>query len=158
MSALDQRIQVAACCRLQVGLSRLEALLCLNQLTLGLLLLRFDLSSISSTSITRATLKLYVTSLIEGTAPIALFGVPSNSWTETGVTWNNQPAFGSQLLSTSLPTIGWASFNVTSFVNSQLAGDKKVSLMLWDTNQAIKLATFNSRENSLNRPVLEVTK
>ncbi|PYV44722.1 MAG: hypothetical protein DMG06_05285 [Acidobacteria bacterium] len=120
--------------------------------------LRFDLSSISSTSITRATLKLYVTSLIEGTAPIPLFGVPSNSWTETGVTWNNQPAFGSQLASTSLPTIGWASFDVTSFVNSQLGGDKKVSLMLWNTAQAIKLVTINSRENALNQPVLEVTK
>ena len=120
--------------------------------------LRFDLSSVSSTSVSSAVLKLYVASLVEGPAPIAVFPVTSNSWTETGITWNNQPAFGSQLLSTSLPTIGWASFNVTAFVNSQLAGDKKVSLMLWDTNQAIKLATFNSRENSLNRPVLEVTK
>ncbi|PYV39499.1 MAG: hypothetical protein DMG06_22980, partial [Acidobacteria bacterium] len=118
----------------------------------------FDLSSITSPSITRATLKLYVTSLIEGTAPIAVFGVPSDSWTETGITWNNQPAFGSQLVSSSLPSTGWASFDVTSFVNSRLAGSKNVSLMLWDTAQSIKLATFNSRETGSNMPVLEVTK
>ena len=119
--------------------------------------LRFDLSSITGTSISQATLKLYVTSLVDGTAPIAVFAVPSDSWTETGITWNNQPAFGSQLVSTSLPTTGWTSFNVTSFVNSQLAGDKKVSLALWDATQAVKLVRFNSRENSVNRPVLEVT-
>ena len=119
--------------------------------------LRFELSSITGTSISQATLKLYVTSLVDGTAPIAVFAVPSDSWTETGITWNNQPAFGSQLVSTSLPTTGWTSFNVTSFVNSQLAGDKKVSLMLWDSTQAMKLVRSNSRENSVNRPVLEVT-
>ena len=120
--------------------------------------LRFDLSSITSTSATSATLRLYVSSLVEGTAPITVFAVTSDSWTETGITWSNQPAFGSQLVSQTLSTTGWASFNVTSFVNSQLAGDKKVSLMLWDTTQAIKLVQFNSRENSLNKPVLEVTR
>jgi unsaturated chondroitin disaccharide hydrolase len=119
--------------------------------------LRFDLSSITGTSISQAALKLYVTSLVDGTAPIAVFAVPSNSWTETGITWNNQPAFGSLLVSTSLPTTGWTSFDVTSFVNSQLASDKKVSLMLWDSTQAMKLVRSNSRENSVNRPILEVT-
>ena len=119
--------------------------------------LQFDLSNVANTSITKATLKLYVTSLVEGTAPISVFGVTSNSWTESSITWNNQPAFGSQVASSSLPTTGWASFDVTPFVNSRLALDKKVSLMLWDTVQSIKLATFNSRENGSNMPVLEVT-
>ncbi|PYV40181.1 MAG: hypothetical protein DMG06_20985, partial [Acidobacteria bacterium] len=119
--------------------------------------LLFDLSSFSSASVSSAILKLYVTSLMDGTAPIAVFAVTSDSWTETGITWNNQPAFGSQVVSTSLSTTGWASFDVTSFVNSQLASDKKVSLMLWDATQAMKLVRSNSRENSANKPVLEVT-
>ncbi|PYV36407.1 MAG: hypothetical protein DMG06_30800, partial [Acidobacteria bacterium] len=120
--------------------------------------LRFDLSSITSTSIASAILKLYVSSLPEGASPIALFAATSDTWTETSITWNNQPAFGSQLGSTNLSSTGWVSFNVTSFVNSQLAGDKKVSFMLWDTTQAIKLVQVNSRKNSLNKPVLEVTR
>src|SRR5207249_2133385 len=54
--------------------------------------LLFDLSSLSSASVSSAILKLYVTSLMDGTAPIAVFAVTSDSWTETGITWNNQPA------------------------------------------------------------------
>ena len=103
-------------------------------------------------------LKLYVGSLPNGTpTPVALFTVGSDSWAETGITWNSQPGVGPNLGSVNLGATGWVVFDVTAFVNQKLALNKMVSLLLQDTTQANKMAQFNSRENSVNRPVLEVT-
>src|SRR5207249_7666244 len=90
--------------------------------------------------------------------PVALFTVVSDSWAETGITWNSQPGAGANLGSVNLGATGWVVFDVTAFVNQKLASTNKMaSLLLQDTTQANKMAQFNSRENVANKPVLEVT-
>ncbi len=115
--------------------------------------LKFDLSSVSGTA-TEATLELAV-----GTAnpcTIEIFEVDSDSWTETGITWNNQPAFGALLDSFAMTgSTSSVSLDVTSFVNAENAGDGVVSFMIYQSSFADYIS-FNSREGTTS-PELVVT-
>lgn len=57
--------------------------------------------------------------------PVEVHGSMDNAWTETGITWNNQPAVG-PVLDTETLTEGvqnqYYSWNVTTFATNQLAG------------------------------------
>lgn len=120
-------------------------------------LLRFSLSNLRATSASRATLKLYVSSLPNGTpVPIKLLAVSDDSWSETGVNWNNQPASGTVLATASLTTSGWLAVDVTTWLSQQLAGDKQMSLLILDDSAANKQVVLVSREHASNGPVLEV--
>ncbi|MFL5805314.1 MAG: DNRLRE domain-containing protein [Roseiflexaceae bacterium] len=116
--------------------------------------LKFDLRGVSSASVGSAVLKLYVTQLPNGTpAPAKLFAVNADSWTESAIIWNNQPAQGALLGSQSLATTGWVNFDITAFVNAQLAGDKLVTVELLDDTLARLMIRFSSREGT-NPPAL----
>ena len=120
--------------------------------------LKFDLSGISGT-ISSATLKLYCNKLENGAPAIAkAFTVASDSWTETGITWNNAPATGSQAGDTlSVEATGtWYSIDVTSYIASEHGGDQVASICLKDDTQCNKKIAFDSRE-ATNKPKLEVT-
>jgi Alginate lyase len=109
--------------------------------------LKFDLHGVTSASVGSAVLNLYVTQLPNGTpAPAKLFAVNADSWTESAITWNNQPAQGALLGSQSVATTGLVSFDITAFVNAQLAGDKLVTLELLDDTMARRMIRFSSRE------------
>jgi len=117
--------------------------------------LQFDVSGISG-PILSAKLKLYV-SYRNTTGPVEIFPVADDSWTESGITWNNKPAEGaSKLASASITAAGvWYTFDITSYVQSEHAGDKIVSLNLKDSTNSNALIHLSSRE-SVNRPVLEI--
>ncbi len=117
-------------------------------------LLRFDLRGVSSASVGSAVLQLYVTQLPNGApAPAKLLAVDVDTWSETAITWNNQPAQGALLGSQSVATTGWVSFDITAFVNAQLAGDKLVTVKLVDDTLARRMIRFSSREGK-NPPSL----
>ncbi len=120
--------------------------------------LKFNLGNNTPNSCSSAVLKLYCRKLPNGSPVTAkAFGVDSDSWTEMGITWANKPALGSQLSSVSVTAIGTVySFDVTSFVSSQLAGDGVVSICITDNIQCNKEIHFDSREGSV-KPVLEIT-
>jgi len=103
-------------------------------------------------------LKLQCTSLQAAGAVVKAYSVASDSWVESAITWNNQPATGSLLDTKTVNATGLVSFNAASFVNSELAGvDKFVSLVLLDNTASSKLVTFGSREATANlRPTLEL--
>ena len=91
-------------------------------------------------------------------------GATDDTWTETGVTWNNQPAFGSvldtQTLSSGTTNV-WYNWNVTSFVQGQFAGDKTVSLLVKPVTENSADTTapsygFDAKEFGSNAPVLQV--
>jgi N-acetylneuraminic acid mutarotase len=117
--------------------------------------LKFSLGSISNVS--SAKLRLYGQN-IDNTTTISLsaYGVNDDSWTETGITFNNAPAASTSALS-SVGVNNQAEYHeidVTSYVKSQFAGDKTVSLLIKDaTNQNSKMV-FKSKENVNNRPQL----
>ena len=123
--------------------------------------LKFDLSSLSASSVASASLKLYVTSLPNGGTPGAkAMSVSTDTWTETGITWSNKPAYATTALDTkTISTTGtWYTFDITSWVNSNLgAGDKIISVALIGLSTENLSAQFSSREAASNPPVLEVT-
>ena len=92
-------------------------------------------------------------------------GGTTDTWTETGINWNNQPAFGPQLSTQTLAagTVNlWYNWDVTSFAQSKWAGNKLVSLVVkpiteGSTDGTAPAYTFDSKEYSGTKPVLQVT-
>lgn len=124
--------------------------------------LRFDLSSITGT-VSNARVMMTPSSLgaVAGmTNQIQL--VPANTWGESTLNWSNQPAATTLLGSWTLGAAGapvW--LDITAQVNSALAGDKLLSLLVSSpTNYgADGWVNYGSRENTnaAYRPALVIT-
>ena len=121
---------------------------------------KFDISQF--TSITSAKLRLFLNSLDMQDANAVLanvFSTPatSNGWVETMITWNNTPAVGPQIASSTIdtPNMGtWVEWDVTSAVQTEAGG--MCTLVIEAGVASIRLATFSSREGA-NPPVLRIT-
>ncbi|MBU1425971.1 MAG: DNRLRE domain-containing protein [Gammaproteobacteria bacterium] len=129
-------------------------------------LLKFDLSSIpAGSTITGATLQLWNWKAAGASLPVEARSIADDSWTETGVTWNNQPALGGVLDTRSLASGTsnlWYNWDVTTFAQAEFGGDKIVSLTLKPVTEgsADTVAPsygFDAREYGSNGPVLHVT-
>jgi hyaluronate lyase len=112
--------------------------------------LQFDLTTV--TNVGSAILYLYNNSGT-GTAPTIGVYETSNSWTETGVNWNNQPSVLGSPVDHTVAAAGWYAWDVTSFAQDNVGG--QFSLTLRGTGGA---RSFASNESSpiANRPRLEV--
>ena len=117
--------------------------------------LKFDLNNQipPSASVSRATLRIYTFQADTADDLTAEIAATSNdSWTETGITWNNQPAFGAALDNASMRAqraFLWYEFDVTSEVQTQLSGDGVVSLVVKPEAEGDiqwRSYRFNSRE------------
>jgi hypothetical protein len=117
--------------------------------------LRFNLASLSG-NITDARIRLYVKSK-EANSTRSACAVSSDTWSETGITYNTKPAIGTSLVTDSITALGWVEFNVTGYINSEFAGDKLASFCIKDpvANNNIG-ADFYSKENGSNTPVLKI--
>ena len=82
----------------------------------------------------------------------------SDSWTETGVTYNTRPAETGTLIQSFTAAVGVWEFDVTSFVSAEAAGDGTVTFALKQPASQTRGVKFGSRENATvtSRPVLEV--
>ncbi|HUP13199.1 MAG TPA: putative Ig domain-containing protein, partial [Niastella sp.] len=123
--------------------------------------LKFPLSSLTGT-ISSAVLRVYGRCTDAGVVTsVAAYPVSNDSWTETGITWNNAPAASGGALST-VGNIGNASqyfdFDVTSYVQSELSGDKTASFLLQAPSNLNKFLQFNSRNNTKYQPQLVISK
>lgn len=119
--------------------------------------LKFDVTSLGSPFITRATVRLVPTTV--GYAPNtfasgkgAIFNrlsfVSSDTWTEGTINWNNKPAadaaFAEYISKANAPL----NIDVTSLVRAAQAGDKKLSLKLLSAVQdAAGQISYASSEN-----------
>ena len=127
--------------------------------------LKFDLSSLSGT-ITGARLNLYCWKTAGTSLPVVALGSDDDSWTESGITWSNQPnASVAQALATNTLASGitdvWYTWDATSFVSNQFVGDQAASIALKalveDSADAIAPSyAFEAREYGSNQPFLEV--
>lgn len=124
--------------------------------------LRFDLSTLSG-SVSNARLVMTPTSL-GGYAGLVnqVQLVPTDSWNETTLTWNNQPAATTLLGSWTLgAAYAPVYLDLTAQINSALAGDKLVSLLVSSPTNvgADGWVNYGSREttNAAYRPALVVT-
>jgi len=119
--------------------------------------LKFSLANISNVS--SAKLRIYGHNH-ENTETINLsvYGIDNDTWTETGINWNNAPVTSSAALAVmGINVIKYYEIDVTNFVQTQLAGDKIVSFLLKDATIQNTAMQFNSKENSQNKPELNIT-
>ncbi len=111
--------------------------------------LRFTVSGVSGT-VQSVLLRVYSTTQNTNNGP-AVYGT-DNTWTETGITWNNRPARSNGAADNqgSIPSNSWVEYDVTSL----LAGNGTFSFVLaGDSRDDVR---FSSREGS-NPPQLVVT-
>lgn len=128
--------------------------------------LKFDLSAIpAGATLTGASLEMWNWKSTGASLPVEVRGGSDDAWTETGINWNNQPAFGSVLATRTL-TAGtvnaWYAWDVTAFVQGQLAGDRTASLLVKAASEdaadvPAPSYAFDAREYGSNVPQLRVT-
>jgi hypothetical protein len=120
-------------------------------------LVNFSLPAIpTGCSMTAATLSLNAISA-SGTRTIEAFQAAS-AWTETGVTWSNQP-LTTGTAATSSSGLGVRTWSVTTQVQAMYAGSNNGFLLrdsVEDTNGSGFVQAYNSRESSSGRPTLTV--
>lgn len=111
--------------------------------------LKFDLNGFAQ--VTSARLRIYGNN-VETTMKVntAAYGVENDTWTETGITYNNAPASSAvELTHTTVNNdIGYHDIDLTGFVQTQAAGDKVVSVMLKNPTFVNRKLVFHSKENT----------
>ena len=123
--------------------------------------MKFDLSGVNGSSVTNATLTLVVSNVEAGvtaSAPIgvALHSVATDTWTETGLTWNTKPALGVQLGTANISAAGQVvTFDITTAVNAKLAGDRVLSLAIIGAS-GTRFIAFWTKEGT-TAPMLALT-
>jgi 2',3'-cyclic-nucleotide 2'-phosphodiesterase (5'-nucleotidase family) len=126
--------------------------------------LKFDLSSIpAGSTITGASLQIWNWKATGAALPVEVRSATIDSWTENGLTYANQPAFGSvidtQTLAAGVTNV-WYGWNVTPFVQGQFAGDKTVTLLVKAVDEAQTGSPsygFDAKEFGSNAPLLQVS-
>jgi hypothetical protein len=119
-------------------------------------LVYFDLSGIpADCTIESAALRLYASSQTSGRTLRALR--ITGNWTESGVTWNNQPSTNSTYATTGSGS-GWRQWDVTSQLQAMLTGSN-YGFLIRDANEggSRRLQQFHSRERGENMPQLIIT-
>jgi hypothetical protein len=123
--------------------------------------LSFDIAGF--TGITSAKLRLYLDSLdtaVTNTVPVVLYYPPdtADGWTASTITWNNAPAYGTNILGTvnlNNPQIGtWIEYDVTAAVAADSNGVS--TFMLTSTPSTNRGALFDSSRGT-SSPVLRIT-
>ncbi len=120
--------------------------------------LKFSLNNLSN--VTSAKLRIYGSN-VDNTLGINLsaYGITADSWTENGICFSTAPAASTSALSSvSVNNVKkYYEFNVTSFVQTQVAGDKVASFLIRNPANQDKIVSFKSKESTQNRPQLIIT-
>jgi hypothetical protein len=120
--------------------------------------LKFSLANTYETVVS-ATLRLYGRNFEDNTSMLPQIFSTTDGWTEGTLVWNTQPAYISGMLGSLSfnATLAYRTVDVSSFVQTQVDGDKVVSFVLLDTaGTQTKLVTVNSKENASNKPELVI--
>ncbi|MGF1530980.1 MAG: DNRLRE domain-containing protein [Puniceicoccaceae bacterium] len=123
--------------------------------------LKFPVDSLNS-NVAKADLVLTVKGLGGENVtnrPITIRAVTNQTWSESGITWSNQPSTGETLASFTITAADVGkeiAIDVTDYVNAQRSQGNFASFALVQPNGADALIKFHSREGSAP-PRLEVT-
>ena len=114
--------------------------------------LKFDLSDVVTQAIKDVRLRLYVSNAPPNPVDNALHLVTDDSWTELGVTWNNQPAADGLIGTKKVTTKGeWIEYDITEIANAEIAGDGILSLRLSEATVGNYYAFSSREEKNLDR-------
>lgn len=119
--------------------------------------LRFDVSGLSGT-VESAKLRLKVASTTGSGDTHTAYAVADDSWTESGIKWNNKPAAGSAIAAATAPEAdAWIELDVSAQVAAELAGDQTFSTALVVAGS--QLVRYHSKEaaSAEDHPELLVT-
>jgi len=117
-------------------------------------LIKFNLEAarFGTANVGQATLKLYANSVSACTITAS---EADDNWTESDVTWATAPTVGNSISSTAVSSAGtYYTWDVTSYIKSQLDVDKIISFSLDDLGADNAQVIFNSREAGENVPEL----
>ncbi|GAA3619343.1 CBM96 family carbohydrate-binding protein [Flavivirga jejuensis] len=120
-------------------------------------ILKFDLSdtSYNLSGSAKAVLRLHAND--SELATINAYEL-DDAWLESTVTWDNVPTIGGQIASVVMGDSGmYYEWDITSYVQTQLSGDKIVSIALGDPDESKITIGFNSKEGGLNIPHIAIT-
>lgn len=115
-------------------------------------LVRFNVPYLGGTTVKKATLKLNFTS-VSGYSGIDVYPITS-SWTETGVTYANQPTFDSSQNVFTWISTGTSSINLTNVVQ-QMTNGTRTNYGFWIVTHSNGHLVFTSKEGGVI-PVLEI--
>lgn len=118
--------------------------------------LKFDVSSVDVATLQSATFRIKVSANSNGSVAQELLLAPSDNWTESGLTWNNNQFGGTNISNFTAAASGqWVEIDVTSAVQAEAAGDGMISLaIISDNNSYIR---YHTKESSGNAPELVLT-
>jgi hypothetical protein len=121
--------------------------------------LKFDISSVNNFSSVK--LRLYGRADKNISASVNVLSVPSETWKENIISWNNKPGEQNAILASaniSGTTAQYYEWDLTQHIsNLRNSGATSVSLMLKNSNATTGLIHFNSVENPTNKPELQIT-
>ncbi len=107
--------------------------------------LKFDLTSYTSISSAR----LFVYGSAQQGMNINAYKVSPDTWSESTITWNNAPTFGTYIGAASVGTSDqWYEIDVTSAAKDEITGNGTFSIGLKDDAVLIKTITLFSKENA----------
>jgi hypothetical protein len=112
--------------------------------------IRFDLSSVSATTIARAVVRLVPVSVGSSGQVHRAALVSSNDWGEQSITWNTKPVSGGQLGTDWTPVAGQpVEIDVTAAVIQALGGNRMLSLHIFAPNRggSSDISHYASREH-----------
>lgn len=108
--------------------------------------LKFSLASLASNP-TSATLEFLTTSASQA-MNYAIYEVTNDTWSETGITWNNQPALGNLIATVTVPSgQQTVQVNVTNYIVAQRS-DGVASFAIVGASNSGSLGDIFSRESS----------
>lgn len=112
---------------------------------------KFTVSGVGGGTITSAKLRLY--NVDSSDSGGSFYRVANNSWTESGLNWNNAPAADAMPVATlgAVTSGNWYEVDVKPIIT----GDGTVSIMA--QNSSTNRAVYNSKEAASNKPELVIT-
>lgn len=116
-------------------------------------IIKIDVSGSSFQAVDSAFLHLNAVG-VSGTPSVDAMTASSNNWSENTVSWQNAPTFGSVLDTQVVSTVGDVAFDITSAINTALAGNGITTIYIATTTQGTDAVHFDAKEGGFTGAIV----